>query len=137
MNNYKHFEGSNPSTLNPKPSTFQWPQSPQSDLFAYLKPEQQEFVKPILRILKKPAQIELCCTLLDYMEGIPVEPMNDMVLDVLFAYLTRTGILADSDDPANKCVIRPLCPEGSKVSKLQSFKVAGNVLNKLFPFFKD
>ena len=37
-----------------------FPPSVQSELFAYLKPEQQEFVKPILRMLKKPAQEELC-----------------------------------------------------------------------------
>ena len=36
--------------------TFQFPPSIQSDLFNYLKPEQQEYIKPILRVMKKPAQ---------------------------------------------------------------------------------
>ena len=34
---------------------FTFPPSIQSDLFNYLKPEQQEAIKPILRVLKKPA----------------------------------------------------------------------------------
>ena len=32
-----------------------FPKSVQSDLFNYLKPEQQDFVRPILRVLKKRA----------------------------------------------------------------------------------
>lgn len=50
-------------SYNPKTATFEWPQSIQMDLFNYLRPEQQEFIKPILRVLKKPAQEELCCAL--------------------------------------------------------------------------
>ena len=59
-------------------SEHQFPPSPQSDLFNYLRPEQQEFVKPILRVLKKPAQEELCCALLDYLESGEVIPPADI-----------------------------------------------------------
>ena len=45
-----------------------YPWSFQVALFEYLKPEQQEAVRPILLVLKKPAQVKLCCALLDYLE---------------------------------------------------------------------
>lgn len=85
---------------------FIFPPSTQSDLFNYLKPEQQEFLRPILRVLKKPAQEELCCALLDYLEtGKPLAP-DDLTLASLFIFVTHTGCLADnSDDPK---IIRPL-----------------------------
>ncbi len=78
-------------------STFQFPPSIQGDLFNYLKPEQKEIIKPILRILKKPAQEELCCSLLDFMETGVVLPPADITLAAIFIYLT-----------SDSAIIRPL-----------------------------
>ena len=60
---------------------FTFPPSIQSDLFNYLKPEQQETLKPILRVLKKPAQEELCEALLDYLEGNGIQQIDEPMLD--------------------------------------------------------
>lgn len=73
-----------------KKDNFVYPQSVQSDLFGYLKPAQQEFVRPLLRALKKPAQVELCCMLLDYMETGEVELGNDVVVGGMFIYISQT-----------------------------------------------
>lgn len=73
-----------------KKDNFVYPQSVQSDLFGYLKPAQQEFVRPLLRVLKKPAQVELCCMLLDYMETGEVELGNDVVVGGMFIYISQT-----------------------------------------------
>ena len=73
-----------------KKDNFDYPQSVQSDLFGYLKPAQQEFVRPLLRALKKPAQVELCCMLLDYMETGEVELGNDVVVGGMFIYISQT-----------------------------------------------
>ena len=83
---------------------FVFPPSIQGDLFNYLKPEQQDAVKPILRVLKKPAQMELCCTLLDYMEQGEATPPQDLTLAAMYMYLTRVGLGADM----SKAIIRPL-----------------------------
>ena len=84
-----------------------FPPSVQLDLFNYLRPEQQEFVKPILRVLKKPAQEELCCALLDYLEkGIELPPV-DFTLSGLFIYITRAG-MPEEDDPNDRRILRPL-----------------------------
>ena len=87
-------------------SEHQFPPSPQSDLFNYLRPEQQEFVKPILRVLKKPAQEELCCALLDYLESGEVIPPADISLGGMFYYITRAGMT--EDDPSDRRILRPL-----------------------------
>jgi len=93
---------------NPKyDPNFVFPHSIQSDLFCYLKPEQQSFIKPILRVLKKPAQEELCCMLLDYMETGEVQMTNDVVVGGMFGYLTRYN-MPEADDTADKHIIRPL-----------------------------
>lgn len=84
-----------------------FPPSVQSDLFNYLKPEQQEFVKPILRVIKKKAQPELCSALLDYLEKGIVLPPDDLVLGALFYYITRTGE-GFEDDPNDRRILRPL-----------------------------
>ena len=84
----------------------QFPPSVQSDLFNYLRPEQQEFVKPILRVLKKPAQEELCCALLDYLESGEVIPPADISLGGMFYYITRAGMT--EDDPQDRRILRPL-----------------------------
>ena len=73
-----------------KKDNFVYPQSVQSDLFGYLKPAQQEFVRPLLRALKKPAQVELCCMLLDYMETGEVEMGNNIVVGGMFIYISQT-----------------------------------------------
>ena len=73
-----------------KKDNFVYPQSVQSDLFGYLKPAQQEFVRPLLRVLKKPAQVELCCMLLDYMETGEVELGNGVGVGGMFIYISQT-----------------------------------------------
>ena len=95
-----------------KKDNFVYPQSVQSDLFGYLKPAQQEFVRPLLRALKKPAQVELCCMLLDYMETGEVELGNDIVVGGAFLFLTRFGMgeAAKASDPR---VVRPRCLQQS------------------------
>lgn len=88
-------------------SEHQFPPSPQSDLFNYLRPEQQEFVKPILRVLKKPAQEELCVALIDYLEtGIP-EPPVTFNLGVIFMYIIH-GCEPKGSDPADRKFLYPL-----------------------------
>jgi hypothetical protein len=73
----------------------------------YLNPEQEAFLRPILRILKKPYQVELCVALMDYMEtGIADIPQNT-TLGALFMQLTRVG-LPEYDNPNDKRIIRPL-----------------------------
>ena len=62
-------------------SGFVYPPSVQGDLFNYLKPEQQETLKPILRIVKRPYQAMLCEALLDYLEGNGIQPIGNPVLD--------------------------------------------------------
>lgn len=83
------------------------PSTLQGDLFNYLKPEQQEAVKPILRNLKKRSQEELCCALLDYMETGIVLPPEDLLLAATFMYLTHQGI-SDVCGKDAKPIIRPL-----------------------------
>lgn len=92
-------------TMTKKRPSF--PPSPQSDLWNYLKPEQQEAIKSILRDLKKPAQEELCCSLLDYMETGIVLPPEDLLLAATFMYLTHQG-LSDVCGKDSKPIIRPL-----------------------------
>ena len=97
--------------IREKKDNLVYPQSVQSDLFGYLKPAQQEFVRPLLRALKKPAQVELCCMLLDYMETGEVEMGNDVVVGGTFIYITRFGMgEAAKADPR---IVRPLCLQQS------------------------
>jgi len=60
---------------------FKFPPSIQSDLFNYLKPEQQAQMKPILRIIKRPYQEQLCVALLDYLEGNGFQPLDQPALN--------------------------------------------------------
>ena len=62
---------------------FVYPPSVQGDLFNHLKPEQQERVKPILRIVKRPYQVTLCIALLDYLEGNGIQPIDNPMLDMI------------------------------------------------------
>ena len=71
----------NPSAFSK--SDFVYPPSVQGDLFNYLKPEQQETLKPILRIVKRPYQAMLCVALLDYLEGNGIQPICSPMLDRL------------------------------------------------------
>jgi len=115
---------------NPKyQEDFNFPPSVQSDLFNYLKPEQQEFVKPILRVLKKPGQEELCTSLLDYLESGEIIPPADLTLGALFFYITRAGG-GFKDDPSDKKIIRPLHYRSKAPIKV------GELINKFFPQLK-
>ena len=62
---------------------FVFPLSIQSELFAYLKPKQQHILRPILRIIKRPYQADLCLSLLDYLEGNGNQPTGNDLLDCL------------------------------------------------------
>ncbi len=70
-----------------KATDFNYPDSPQSDLFQMLKEEQRNYLQPILRILKKHYQEELCIALLDYLvTGIP-EPPYTHEIAILFHFV--------------------------------------------------
>ena len=55
----------------------------QSELFNYLKPEQKEILKPILRLIKHRYQTVLCISLLDYLEGFGYQSTGNPMLDSL------------------------------------------------------
>lgn len=105
---------------------FQFPASVQSALFNYLKPEQQEFMKPILRVLKKRGLEELCTSLLDYLETGEVIPPTD----ALFFYITRSGG-EFKDNPADKRILRPLH------YRIHSPIKVGEIINRFFPNLKS
>ena len=109
--------------------TFQFPPSIQSDLFNYLKPEQQEYIKPILRVMKKPAQEELCTSLLDYMETGEVIMTDNAVVDGMFIYLTRYN-MPEENRVDDKRIIRPLHDQSKTPMKV------GEIINRFFPQFK-
>lgn len=108
--------------------TFQFPPSIQSDLFNYLKPEQQEYIKPILRVMKKPAQEELCTSLLDYMETGEVIMTDNAVVDGMFIYLTRYN-MPEENRVDDKRIIRPLHYRSKTPMKV------GEIINRFFPSF--
>lgn len=108
--------------------TFQFPPSIQSDLFNYLKPEQQEYIKPILRVMKKPAQEELCTLLLDYMETGEVIMTDNAVVDGMFIYLTRYN-MPEENRVDDKRIIRPLHYRSKTPMKV------GEIINRIFPSF--
>ena len=95
---------------------FTFPPSIQSDLFSYLKPQQQEVVKPILRVLKKSAQEELCCTLLDYMEQGHATPPSDFTLAAIYMYLTHESF----SEGKEKAIIKPLSSAGESAGESDS-----------------
>lgn len=64
-------------------SDFVFPPSVQSELFAYLKPKQQNLLRPILRLIKRPYQVDLCMSLLDYLEGNGNLTTGNTLLDCL------------------------------------------------------
>lgn len=108
---------------------FKFPPSVQSDLWNYLKPQQQEAVKPILRVLKKSAQEELCCSLLDYMETGEALPPTDLTLSAIFMYLTREGIADELHLDSDKAIIRPL-----RIKSTREPQLIGDILGSMFPF---
>ena len=98
-------------------TNFVFPPSVQSDLFNYLKPAQQETLKPILRIMKRPYQAKLCTALLDYLEGNGIQSIDDPMLDKL-----QHNII-------DICEIHPLTSRGGQPQPI------GAVIKKLFPSF--
>ncbi len=67
-----------------------FPPSVQSDLFNYLKPEQQKVLRPYLRLFKPQYQEELCISLLDYLEGHGLDPLSQPVLRILQTHIVQT-----------------------------------------------
>ena len=92
-----------PDVSKPKnyKTDFVFPQSIQSDLFDYLKPEQQEILKPILRIIKRPYQEILCISLLDYLEGLGNQPIGIATLDCLMESIIEVCELHPLSAPLN------------------------------------
>ena len=78
----------------------------QATLFDYLNEEQREKIRPILRMLKKPAQVDLCVSLLDYLEAGLVDPPTRIPLRIFYYYLT--GQDQPFDAPKKPWMIRPL-----------------------------
>lgn len=76
-----------PSSLNSQPFTFG--PSVQSDLFNYLKPQQQAILKPYLRLIKRPYQEKLCISLMDYLEGHGLETFSEPVLALFQEEIVR------------------------------------------------
>lgn len=95
---------------------FVFPPSVQSDLFNYLKPHQQEILKPILRIIKRPYQTKLCTALLDYMEGHGIQHIDDPMLNKLQVNIIEV------------CEIHPLTSRQPQP--------IGDIIKQIFPSFK-
>lgn len=73
---------------NYRNSNQEYPPSIQTDLFSYLTEDQQSFMRPILRVIKKPAQTVLCAALLDYLEKGDTTPPTDVTIGGIFLYIT-------------------------------------------------
>lgn len=94
--------------FNGPEEAFNYPPSVQSDLFCYLTPEQQEYVRPVLRVLKKRRQMELCQHLMDYLEtGEAVVP-HDVTLGAIFLYLTHCPPYVGDPAPDDPRILRPV-----------------------------
>lgn len=106
--------------------------SVQSDLFQYLNPQQQAFIKPILRILKTKAQIELCTALIDYLEtGIP-EPPATYSLGVVFMYVIHNDEPKGSN-PDDRKFIYPLHRDDTDSRQSLSMpKHIGTIIKQMF-----
>ncbi len=78
----------------------------QSQLFDYLRKEQQEYVRPVLRAFKKKMQVKLCVALLDYMETGKAEIPENVQVGAAFMFLTRYG-LPEDDNASDRRIIRP------------------------------
>ena len=130
MDNKNFHESKTPSSLNSQPSTetdkgtFNYPQSVQSDLFNYLKPQQRKAVRPYFRIIKRPYQEKLCISLLDYLEGKGLDSFEEPVL----AKLQETIV--------QECSLRPLAPSAVSRFRFQDSrepKSIGSIIKNLFP----
>ena len=84
----------------------------QATLFDYLNVEQREKIRPILRVLKKPAQVDLCVSLLDYLEAGLVDPPTRIPLRGFYYHLT--GQDQPFDAPKQPWMIKPLPIWGMK-----------------------
>ena len=62
---------------------FIFPPSAQSDLFSLLNHDQQQAVRPILRLVKRPYQTQLCTSLIDYLEGNGQQELHEPVLNLM------------------------------------------------------
>ena len=82
-------------------SDFVFPPSVQSELFAYLKPKQQNLLRPILRLIKRPYQADLCLSLLDYLEGNGNQPTGNTLLDCLMESIIEVCELRPLSAPLN------------------------------------
>lgn len=60
---------------------FTFPPSVQSVLWNYLKPDHQKILKPILRLVKRPYQVILCTSLVDYLEGNGLDQLDEPILN--------------------------------------------------------
>ena len=109
--------GKVPSSLNSHPSTFEFAPSVQSDLFNYLKPHQRASIKPYLRLLKRDYQEKLCISLMDYLEGHELEPMEEPILRML------------QNQVIDVCNLRPLTSHEPKS--------IGDLIHQLFGSFKN
>ena len=113
--------------------SFSFPASVQSDLFAYLKPNQQEALKPYLRIVKRPYQEKLCISLLDYLEGHGLNNLTEPVLHHLQSHIIEV------------CNLQPITSSRAAGSKFQVSgfrlisepKSIGTLIKELFPSFKN
>ena len=72
-------------------STMVSPPSVQSLLFGYLKPEQKEHMRHILKVLRPPAQRELRTSLLDYIENGTAGAPDNTTLAILYRHITSDG----------------------------------------------
>ena len=97
--------------------TFTFPASVQSDLFNYLKPQQQAILRPYLRLIKRPFQEELCISLMDYLEGNGLNPVSQPVLCSLQQQIIE------------ECNLHPLTTRQPKS--------IGTVIKQLFPSFSS
>ena len=97
--------------------TFEFAPSVQSDLFNYLKPHQRASIKPYLRLLKRDYQEKLCISLMDYLEGHELEPMEEPILRML------------QNQIIDVCNLRPLTSHEPKS--------IGDLIHQLFGSFRN
>ena len=106
---------------------FVFPPSLQSDLFRYLKPQQQAEIKPVLRIIKRKYQEDVCIVLLDYLEGNGILNTGQPAVDRLAQYLIST------------LKLNPLRKEPEEPEVKRTFKVTEepqsitSIIKQLFP----
>ena len=85
---------------------FTFPQSPQSDLWALLTPEQRIETAKVFRHLKCATQIQLCYILKDYIEDAVIPEFQEDELLMSAAFVILTGY--EMNTKPTWC-IQPLC----------------------------